>query len=165
MTRNEIALRDALVGGGAASVLSTLALMAAGKHENGSMVAPINAVSHWLWGDRALEQDQASLKYTVPGYAIHHGSAMMWAAMYSLLHGQRPGARMPARAAGAAAVTAAAACFVDFRMTPKRLTPGFEHRLTPQSIALVYALFAAGLALASIAMSGEGVPTRSTRRY
>ena len=55
-------------------------------------------------------------------------------------------------AAAAGAVTAAAvACFVDYRLTPRRLTPGFEHRLSSKALLAVYACFAVGLAIGSMA--------------
>lgn len=46
-----------------------------------------------------------------------------------------------------AAVVAAGACLVDLRCTPQRLTPGFERRLTPSSLFLVYTAFDLGLVL------------------
>lgn len=46
-----------------------------------------------------------------------------------------------------AAVVAAGACLVDLRCTPQRLTPGFERRLTPSSLFLVYSAFGLGLLL------------------
>lgn len=46
-----------------------------------------------------------------------------------------------------AAVVAAGACLVDLRCTPQRLTPGFERRLTPSSLFLVYTAFGLGLVL------------------
>jgi hypothetical protein len=53
-----------------------------------------------------------------------------------------------ALATGAAVATLAAT--VDYTITPKRLTPGFEARLPVPSLVAVYAAFAIGLALAEI---------------
>ena len=50
------ALREGAVAGTAGSLLSTLALLALGRRQAGSAVAPLNAVSHWLWADRAFRQ-------------------------------------------------------------------------------------------------------------
>jgi hypothetical protein len=36
---------------------------------------------------------------------------------------------------------------VDYRLTPRRLMPGYERRLSQPSLLAVYAAFAAGLAL------------------
>jgi hypothetical protein len=38
------------------------------------------------------------------------------------------------------------ACVVDCTVTPPRLTPGYEKRLSRRSLALVYLAFGAGLA-------------------
>ncbi|MDB5964874.1 MAG: hypothetical protein JWQ72_1374 [Polaromonas sp.] len=150
----KVALADALVGGALGSALSTLALMAAGHRESGSLYAPTNATSHWVWGDEALRQDGLSVKYTLTGYAIHHASAALWAAIYSAAYGQREGARSPGKAIPGTLATAALACLIDYRLTPRRLTPGFEHRLSREAMLLSYLMFAAGLGLGSMAMAG-----------
>ncbi|HSV79850.1 MAG TPA: hypothetical protein VLK85_11705 [Ramlibacter sp.] len=49
----------------------------------------------------------------------------------------------------------AVACFVDYRLTPKRLTPGFEHRLGKPELANVYACFALGLLVRTLLMRGR----------
>ena len=48
--------------------------------------------------------------------------------------------------ARAAIVTATAAYTVDLHVSPKRLRPGFENRLSNRSLFLVYGTFALGLA-------------------
>jgi hypothetical protein len=45
---------------------------------------------------------------------------------------------------------AAAACFVDYHCTPKRLAPGHERHLSRPSLAVVYAGFGLGLALGAM---------------
>ena len=47
---------------------------------------------------------------------------------------------------------AGVASFVDYQLTPKRLTPGFEHRLGKPEMVNVYAGFAIGLAIGSLLM-------------
>ncbi len=49
------AFNRGLLSGTCASILSTVALAARGRSETGSALAPINAVSHWYWGDRATQ--------------------------------------------------------------------------------------------------------------
>ena len=146
----ERALNRALLSGSAASVLSTAALAARGRSESGSAPAPINAVSHWYWGDRATRVDQTRIKYTVPGYLTHHAMSIFWAVVFEKVFAGRS-RRKPVSVAAASAATAAMACFVDYQMTPRRFTPGFEHRLSKMSLLLVYAAFAAGLALTDLA--------------
>jgi hypothetical protein len=45
---------------------------------------------------------------------------------------------------------AALAYFVDYRLTPRRLTPGYERRLSGRALLAVYASLAAGLALGGL---------------
>ena len=145
------ALNRGVLSGTWASILSTLALAARGRSESGAL-APINAVSHWYWGDHATREDRPSLKYTVPGYLTHHATSVFWAVLFEKTFGGALSGR-PARTFAASAATATVACFVDYQLTPKRLTPGFEHRLSKTSLFLVYAAFAAGLAITEIARS------------
>ncbi|UGQ46427.1 hypothetical protein [Massilia endophytica] len=135
-----------LLPGAAASLSSTVALALCGKTDSGSLYGPTNAVSHWLYGDKAFEHDEPSMKYTLAGYAIHHASAMFWAAIFEQLAGKTLDRKNVKSTAAAAAVASAVACFVDYKMTPRRLQPGYEKRLSTGSVTLVYAAFAVGLA-------------------
>ncbi|MDA8521916.1 hypothetical protein [Acidovorax sp. NCPPB 4044] len=142
-------LREGAVAGSWASVLSTLALLWAGRRQARTALTPVNAVSHWLWGDPALREHRPRLSHTLPGYAIHHGASMFWAAASAAARdasGRPPEATWPA-VCRRAAVTSAIACTVDFRLTPHRFTPGFEHHLGRGAIAAVYVAFGAGLAI------------------
>ncbi|MDH6594941.1 hypothetical protein M2165_004830 [Variovorax sp. TBS-050B] len=140
------ALRTGLIAGSCASVASTAALMLCGRREAGSMVAPTNATSHWLWGDKAFAVRRPTLRHTALGYATHHASAIFWALLYAWLHAERhPPRTVPEALAGAGAATAVAFA-IDYTVTPRRLTPGFEHHLSKRSMGVVYGLFAVGLA-------------------
>lgn len=147
------ALREGMVSGAVASLLSAAALALAGRRENPRSAAPVNAVSHWLWGDKALRQDAPSWRYTAAGYLVHHAASVFWATLHARAWRDAPKERTPAATAATAAVTSAVACVVDFRLTPHRFTPGFQHRLSRPAIAVVYACFALGLALGSNASS------------
>lgn len=46
----------------------------------------------------------------------------------------------------------AAAAVVDLLLLPRRLTPGFERRLSGRSLALVYAALAAGMVAGTMAI-------------
>jgi hypothetical protein len=138
-----------LSSGALAGLLSMAALALRGRAEAGSAAAPLNAVSHWLFGERALHLDRADLRHTALGAIVHVGSSMFWAALYDRIVCRRT-PRPAALAAGAAGITAVAAV-TDFKLIPERLTPGFEHRLSTRSLVLTYALFATGLALGAIA--------------
>jgi hypothetical protein len=162
------------VKSGTISGLATAAVASlAGKRENGSYAAPLNATSHIIWGDKAAKQDQASVKYTLTGFLLNHGSAIFWASFYEKLgtghgNGRREGRVSSPSATGMsqvmsslcrAAAVAAAAYVIDYHAIPKRFTPGFEKRLSGKSMAVIFSTLAAGLAardLADIAKAHRG---------
>jgi hypothetical protein len=120
--------------------------MLAGRRQTGSVVAPTNATSHWLWGRESLVADRASFRHTAVGYVTHHLAATFWAILYAWLYGNRPQAQsVPAALTGATAA-AAVSCAVDYTVTPERLRPGFEHRLSRPAMTAMYGAFAIGLA-------------------
>lgn len=148
-------LRNALVRGTGASVASAIAAAACGRRETGSALAAINAVSHWAWGDADARRDGFTWKHTVVGAATHHAAALFWALCFERLFvSKRRRVAMPRLAAEAAAMSALA-CAVDYTITPKRLTPGFELRLSKRSLVAIYVAFAAGLAIASVLLPEE----------
>lgn len=50
----------------------------------------------------------------------------------------------------------AVAYVVDFTITPKRFTPGYEHRLDGKGMLGVYAALALGFAAGALALRGRG---------
>ena len=135
----------ALISGGMAALATTAVAALAGRRVTGSYVAPLNAVSHFLWGDRAALKNSASLKYTGVGALAHGGASVFWALFYEALgRGTR---RSPATALRDGALVSAAAYVVDYHVVPKRLTPGFELRLPRMALAPIYAALALGLSL------------------
>jgi hypothetical protein len=159
------ALREGAISGSVASVLSAAFLALAGHRECGHHpAAPVNAISHWIWDEAALREDGASARHTLSGYLIHHGASVWWGVWHARVWGTRPIAKRPMPALAGAAAAAAVACFVDYRMTPERLRPGFEHRLSTRALLGVYACFALGLALGSLAVApDEGRAARRCR--
>jgi len=145
------AWREGVVSGSIASLLSAAWLVRAGSRR-GEPAAPVNAVSHWFFGDLALHKDDPSVLFTLSGYLVHHGASIFWGVLYAKAWGARRRAKRPLPAAAGAAVAAATACLVDYRFTPKRFTPGFEHRLERPDMATVYATFALGLMIGSLLM-------------
>ncbi|HYE39612.1 MAG TPA: hypothetical protein VEB23_06760, partial [Ramlibacter sp.] len=139
------ALREGAVAGSLASLLSAAYLAVAGGRRS-EPAAPLNAVSHWFFGDRALRQDEPHPLYTVTGYLVHHVASIFWGTLHAKVWGGRPEAKKPVPAAAGAIAAASVASFVDYRLTPKRLTPGFEHHLGRPEMVNVYACFALGLA-------------------
>ena len=156
MTRWNQALRSAVVSGSVASLGSLAVLALRGRAEAGKALGPVNAPSHWLWGDVALRRDGASLRYTAVGFIVHHLSSMFWGAMHASVFGTAP--KPAAVQLGEAALTTAFAAWVDLRMVPRRLAPGFERRLSSPGLAGVYLVFALGLA------AGHGLAARQQAR-
>jgi hypothetical protein len=145
------AIREGLVSGSLASAFSAAYLAWAGW-QRGTPAAPVNAVSHWFFGDRSLRTDDTSLAYTATGYLTHHAAAVFWGVLHAKAWGTRVEAKQPLPALAGAATAAAVACFVDYKLTPQRLTPGFEHRLARPEMAKVYAFFALGLLAGTLLM-------------
>lgn len=151
MTTWKQALREGVVAGSLASVFSAAYLAWAGNRRD-QPAAPLNAVSHWFFGNRALREDEPSLMYTATGYVTHHVASIFWATLHAKAWGARPEAKQPLPAVAGAVTAAAVASFVDYQLTPKRLTPGFEHRLGKPEMVNVYACFALGMAVGSLLM-------------
>jgi hypothetical protein len=141
------AAKDSAFTGSVASAATAAVAAALGKAETGSPWAPLNAVSHALWGDRAARRSGFSGKYTVTGTALNQGGAMVWALVYEKFFGRTRS--VPAALLGGAAV-AALAFVVDYYVVPKRLTPGYEKRLSPRSLAGIYGALALGLGASTI---------------
>jgi hypothetical protein len=135
-----------LVSGATSSVLSTAALALSGEREDNSHYAPTNAISHWIWGEKAARRDGPSVRYTVPGYMIHHACATFWAVLFERACGGLLDRREPGTTLAVATGASAVACFVDYELTPQRLRPGYEKRLSRPALAVVYGAFGVGLA-------------------
>ena len=134
-------LRRASVSGAIASLSSAAVLMLACRLAGEAASDGPNATSQWLWGRAAWWHRGVDLRHTVLGYAIHHASSVFWALGFEALLSHR---RRPQPAASALGIGALAA-FVDYRVVPPRLTPGFEAHLRRPAIAAVYLAFAGGL--------------------
>src|SRR3954471_10369972 len=100
--------RAALISGSAASAVSATMLALGGVAEEGSAAGPINGPSQWIWGEEEARTREPTLRHTAVGYAIHHGTSLMWATAYERLFAEgregKPTARIMAEAAGATAV-------------------------------------------------------------
>lgn len=139
------ALARGLRSGTVASLLSSAALVATGWWWKRRPAAPSNGPSQWLWGPRGAREARFTWRNTVTGYVIHHAMSVFWASLHEGLLAD-PRDDGPLRAAKGLA-TAAIAAFVDYRVVPERLQPGFDKHLPTPLVAVVYVAFAAGLAL------------------
>lgn len=131
------------LSGTTAAVLSSVVVAACSACEARAPFAGVNAPSQWFWGRGAKRHTRPSWRYTTVGYLVHHFSSLLWAGLYEAWCLRRP-APLRVSAARAAAV-AAAACVVDYTITPPRFRPGFERHISRTSIAGVYVAFGMGL--------------------
>ena len=147
--------RSTVIRGTGAHIAATLALAACSRRETGAPLAGINAVSHWVFGDEAARRDDFTVTHTVLGALTNQAASVFWAYVHERLFAPRPRRATLPRVVGEAVATSALACAVDYTITPKRLTPGYELRLSRASLFVVYAAFAAGLAAASLLLPAD----------
>ena len=146
----KIALREGAVAGTVATLLSTALLAVLGRRESASAVGGGTPRTPRLWGGAVRRADGADLRHTLTGFVTHHLAAVFWASLYSLLHGHRDEAKTPAQAVAGGIATSAVAYVVDYHVVPRRLTPGWEHRMAPRSLAATYGSLAVGFALGAL---------------
>ena len=138
-------LRDGVKTGTTAAVVVTAAILAAGKVETGDMWGPLNDVSHVVLGEEKSHVDGFRPGTTLLGLALQVAAMESWGIFYHLLFG-RP--RFP-KSVITAAVAAALIYGIDYRLLPRRFTPGFEHRLSRPGLFLIYAVLALTFLLAN----------------
>lgn len=162
MQSNSSLLSRTLTSGTVSGLAVSLAAALAGKRENASFAAPLNATSHIFWGDRAARHDSASLKYTATGFLLNQAAAVMWAAVHEKWVEpamQRWFVRRPALAPLAPVASAVAvsvgAYVTDYYLVPKRFTPGYEKRLSGKALAFIFGALAAGLAASTLLRERE----------
>lgn len=147
MLSTEQALSRALVSGSVAAAAASAAAALAGRRQTGSYAAPLNATSHVLWGEDATWRNRATLKYTGIGLLLTHGAGIFWGSLYEKLFGHPRGARAsPLSALAGGALISAGAYLTDYYLVPKRLTPGYERRVSGKALAGIFAALALGLA-------------------
>ena len=143
---------SALISGTIASVASSVALGLLARAEGKSAARPINATSHWSHGEGAAKVRGVDAAHTATGYLTHHGASVMWASIMEAILSTRRNVSPSEIALTAAGVSVLAAA-VDYGITPKRFTPGWEDVLTKKSMAGAYAAMAVGLAIGGILTS------------
>lgn len=143
--RTKPAAEDWVITGSVASVASAAVLALCGLFENGRPAGPGNGPSQWVWGRHAAHRRHFSVRHTVTGYLIHHASSLFWSAIHARMYRHRPVPLQRDLLQGTA--TAGLACFVDYRLTPRRFQPGFEAQLSKRSLFLAYAAFGVALAV------------------
>ena len=139
--------QDAVVSGSVACAATAAMAAWRGTRDGNSAMAPINATSHVLWGPSAADVHVADLKHTASGLLINEGAGVFWAALYERLFGADADKGNAVRALAGGGIVAAIAYVTDYHLVPKRLTPGWEQRISGRSLALVYAALAVILPL------------------
>jgi hypothetical protein len=142
-------LKNILRTGGIAALGTTAALVALAQRDKQKPVEVLNSVSHILHGDAAFEADQLDLEHTGAGIALNAASVTGWAFIQELIL-KKLGRRDPAAAATTAVAVTALAYVTDFKVVPKRLTPGFEEKLSESSLAALYGTLAITLAVGAM---------------
>lgn len=146
--------RRACASGTAAGLCAASAAAYCARQEGATAYAPLNAVTHCIWPDRAPREQGFSMRHTVLGLGIHQAAAVFWALLFERLVPRAP-REHPVAVVAAAAGTAATAYLVDYHFVPKRVTPGFEAHLGPRSMTRVYVGIALGLAAVALLRSPE----------
>ena len=137
-----------------ATATSTAALALLARAEGKGAAQPLNATSHWLNGPAAASQTSVDASRTGTGLATHAAATLFWAVLFEGWLATRRQAPGPLGLARDAVAMAAFAALVDYTVTPKRFTPGWEFVLTKRSMAAAYLAMAAGLA-AGAAIGGD----------
>lgn len=126
-----------------------------GKKENGSVAAPLNATSHIFWGDKAAKHDGLDTRHTLVGAGLNAGAMYAWSGVMELVFGKwvrraHGATDAIARALLAGTSVSAVAYVTDYYVVPKRLTPGFEKRLSGTALATIYGTLALALAAGAV---------------
>ena len=129
-----------------AFLITTVGLLVLGPTDQRSPFAPVNAISHMLYGQRAYAIDEPKPKYLLPGVALNFGAMLGWSvvAEIALRQLKLPLPQMAVNFLICSGVTVIA-YIVDYYVVPKRFTPGFEHVFSSRSMLVLYALMAASL--------------------
>ncbi len=137
----------AFISSALTTAATTAAALLLSARDTGHPAAALNATSHILWGEQAANVDNADYRHTVVGGALNAGAVAVWSTIHALL----PKPQSTFARLRNAALVAAAAYVTDYYLVPKRLTPGFEDRLSRKSLFGMYVALAASLALTDAA--------------
>lgn len=154
-------LRTALTAGAWAAVLSGLGLGLMSWALSGSLLAPVNATSHFFYGPEAAARGGWLGGPTVVGAAVHVAASLFWAAVLALGLAwlARPGRPWsPAALLAAGLAVGAAAGVVDYGILPRILSPGWHLVLPAWAVAAGFALLGAGLGIGAVMARGALEP-------
>lgn len=118
-------------------------LAALARAEGKAALEPIRATSHRLYGDDATRFRRPNLDRTAVGLGTHWVATIFWATFFERWAAARP-TRSPSALMTRGAGIALMAAVVDYPITPKHFTPGWELVLSKRRMALAYAALAGG---------------------
>jgi hypothetical protein len=139
------ALHDAFGSGAIAAGAVSITAAICGKRESGSAIGSVNASSHAIFGPEAQHTQGPDLKHTPLGAFINAGASVFWAVLYEKAFGAAADRGDVTKALAGGAAIAGLAYVTDYHLVPKRLTPGWEARISSDSLLLVYAALALSL--------------------
>jgi hypothetical protein len=128
------------------SAATTAVILAASQAENKAPWAALNCIAHIVDGDEKTQPTDFSRRESSLGFLINATAMCTWAVLYEGALSALNLRSTPLTAA----VTSLKAYVIDYKIVPKRYTPGIERRLSPPSVALSYVVFAAALALSPL---------------
>ncbi|WP_105482461.1 hypothetical protein [Abditibacterium utsteinense] len=148
--RERFNLKNALVKSQIAGVATTGAVALCGLVEDGDPVSPVNDISHIIWGDKAFDAREISLKYTGTAVFLNQTAVGSWALLHELFFGRAARRGEVGKSVFGGVLVALLAYLVDYHAVPARLKPGFERHLMPRSLIFIYAILALSLGLGTV---------------
>lgn len=136
------ALFDAALSGVVAAGATAACVALAGERDSGSAVAAVNVTSPIAWGDSANGVKHVDAKHTLVASVFHVGACIFWGTLYEKLYGRAAERGEVGTAMLGGAAVAAAAYVTDYHVVPRRLSPGWEKRLSGRSLAAIYSILA-----------------------
>lgn len=146
-------VKDSVQTGAVVTLATTAATAVGGAVECDNAIAPINAVSHIAWGDKAARRNAPSWKYTAMGLVLNSAAVTSWAVIYEFFFGKAVERGEVGKALVGGAAISACAYVTDYYLVPDRFTPGFEKRLSNRSLFGIYSVLAVSLALGALCRS------------
>lgn len=146
---------NAVVSGAIASASTLASAAARGRRDSGSAIAAVNAISHIVWGRGASSVRVADVKHTLPALLLNTGATVFWAGIYERVFGRAAREGHLAKAVAGGGAVAALAYVTDYHLVPKRLTPGWEERVSRSSLGIIYGVLALSLPLYGLLQSSS----------
>ena len=139
-------LTRGLKTGLALAATTTAAILLASDKETGSPWAALNCVAHIVDGDEKEQPTGYSPRESVLGIVVNGTAMAAWGVLYEggLRVTNTPSSPLTALLATAAAYG------IDYKIVPKRYTPGIEKRLSQNAVWLIYGVLAATFALSPL---------------